>query len=339
MTHKHQDMSKPLVRFDVLNQVLDSFESCGIDVESALESVQLDPSIRTAKNAVIHPATITRVLENCAAERGDKTLSAKAAASSSILDWPPYRDARRLDLSLGDFLNRFIVSSTRYTSATIFHLEVRGRVARLGSTRRFSPLVSPVQNDAYGVTSWITLLSESLGAVWNPSLVTIELADPSALLAEHSAVDFKQGNGIERSIVFPAKWLEVRLDDGDRRLSIAQSSEVYDQQFPNPMHLKDLIKSYVGDGRRLTFERLACSIGVSKRQVGKLLGNGDKLRMTIEEVQREYAISAIRKSDRSIADIAIELGYSESTAFSRTYKRWVGVSPQHDRNTHRYTRS
>jgi len=39
----------------------------------------------------------------------------------------------------------------------------------------------------------------------------------------------------------------------------------------------------------------------------------------------------LRESRLSIADIAMLLGYSEHSAFSRSYKIWTGMTPQERR--------
>jgi len=44
-------------------------------------------------------------------------------------------------------------------------------------------------------------------------------------------------------------------------------------------------------------------------------------------VRLEIAIAYLKDSGRSVLDIAIELGFSEGSAFTRAFKHWTSLSP------------
>jgi len=46
-----------------------------------------------------------------------------------------------------------------------------------------------------------------------------------------------------------------------------------------------------------------------------------------DQLRRDLAISYLSHSDRSVMDIALELGFSERSAFHRAFQKWTGVSP------------
>lgn len=52
----------------------------------------------------------------------------------------------------------------------------------------------------------------------------------------------------------------------------------------------------------------------------------------LEEQRRLLACDWLRHSDRSVNRIALDLGYSEQSAFNRAFKRWFGVTPLHYRD-------
>jgi len=43
--------------------------------------------------------------------------------------------------------------------------------------------------------------------------------------------------------------------------------------------------------------------------------------------QEEISKKLLTKTERSIAEIAFESGFSEQSAFNRAFKRWTGLSP------------
>jgi AraC-like DNA-binding protein len=46
-----------------------------------------------------------------------------------------------------------------------------------------------------------------------------------------------------------------------------------------------------------------------------------------DQLRRDLAISYLSHSDRSVMDIALELGFSERSAFHRAFRKWTGASP------------
>jgi AraC-like DNA-binding protein len=46
-----------------------------------------------------------------------------------------------------------------------------------------------------------------------------------------------------------------------------------------------------------------------------------------DQLRRDLAISYLSHSERSVMDIALELGFSERSAFHRAFRKWTGASP------------
>lgn len=77
-------------------------------------------------------------------------------------------------------------------------------------------------------------------------------------------------------------------------------------------------------------EQLACSPRTLQRKLQK---EGVEFTQLVDDVRREAAISYIQKTDYSITELALRLGYSESSAFSRAFRRWTGQTPQQFRKS------
>lgn len=63
----------------------------------------------------------------------------------------------------------------------------------------------------------------------------------------------------------------------------------------------------------------------------RLAAAGTSFRAELLRVRQRYAEIYLRDHGLSISDIAILLGYSEHSAFTRSYKTWTGVSPHEQR--------
>lgn len=47
----------------------------------------------------------------------------------------------------------------------------------------------------------------------------------------------------------------------------------------------------------------------------------------LEDVRREQALTYLQQNEKPLVEVAELLGFSELSAFSRAFKRWMGVSP------------
>jgi len=59
----------------------------------------------------------------------------------------------------------------------------------------------------------------------------------------------------------------------------------------------------------------------------RLQEEGSSLRAIKDALRRDLALSRLRKSDQSVAQIAASLGYADTSTFFRAFTGWTGVSP------------
>ena len=79
---------------------------------------------------------------------------------------------------------------------------------------------------------------------------------------------------------------------------------------------------------RVTEDDMASILSMSKRTLHrKLRENGETFRSLLAQVRMDLAERYIRKRDFSITEIAFLLGYNDTSAFSRAYRNWFGMSP------------
>jgi AraC-like DNA-binding protein len=74
-------------------------------------------------------------------------------------------------------------------------------------------------------------------------------------------------------------------------------------------------------------DRVAAELAVSSRHLNRLLGEeGLSFKTVRERVLEELAVRWLGRGDR-VADVAVRLGYSDETAFTRAFRRWQGSTP------------
>jgi len=78
-----------------------------------------------------------------------------------------------------------------------------------------------------------------------------------------------------------------------------------------------------------TIEDVELSLGLHKRTLQRNLSEqGSSFRQLKEEVLKERAASLLLVQKMEIETVAVQLGYSEPSAFHRAFKTWFGVTPK-----------
>jgi len=118
----------------------------------------------------------------------------------------------------------------------------------------------------------------------------------------------------------------------------ASMFEVFDRQanelienFDNKNTLSWKVQKLIAEnlnGASLTIEQTAKELAMSTRSLqNKLKEESTSYQEIVNRVRQDLAEKYIRQGIASLADIAFLLGYSEVSAFSRSFKKWTGISP------------
>jgi AraC-like DNA-binding protein len=82
------------------------------------------------------------------------------------------------------------------------------------------------------------------------------------------------------------------------------------------------------------FEQLAQELGMTPATLRRRLHEeGESYQSIKDQLRRDLAISYLSHSNRSVTDIALELGFAERSAFHRAFRKWTGASPGEFRRT------
>mgnify|MGYP003454277989 len=73
-------------------------------------------------------------------------------------------------------------------------------------------------------------------------------------------------------------------------------------------------------------------MGVSERSLYRYLSaRGLRYKTVLNNLRYELAKNYLKNMQLSLPEIALMLGFSEQSAFSRAFKEWSGQSPMHYR--------
>lgn len=91
--------------------------------------------------------------------------------------------------------------------------------------------------------------------------------------------------------------------------------------------VRALIADRLAEGR-VGVEAVAAQLNMSRYTLYKRLKEENLTFLgLLDDVRREQALQYLREPDRPLTEVAELLGFSELSAFSRAFKRWMGSSP------------
>ncbi|MCU7844767.1 MAG: AraC family transcriptional regulator [Candidatus Thiodiazotropha sp. (ex Monitilora ramsayi)] len=188
------------------------------------------------------------------------------------------------------------------------------------------------------LAAFIRMCRITTGPSINPRAVTLRHSAPSCqerfLKFFAAPVEFQAEAD---SILFDKHTLESKIPSAHPELARVNDGLVYN-------YLKRLYKNdLTGRVRKQIVEHLpngipkqkliAHKLNLSLRNLQrKLKGEGTTFKCLIDETRKELAIEYLTTSNKPLIEIGYLLGFTESSNFSRAFRRWTGKSPQQYRN-------
>ncbi len=167
-----------------------------------------------------------------------------------------------------------------------------------------------------------------------PTAVSFQHAAPAST-TEHRrllgpVVRFEQA---ENRVVYPTAALAVSMLSADPAL--LEVFELDAQRRLGQLRAAGTVSARVQIivGSRLRGEvpslaSVASDLAMSERSVQRSLSEeSTSYREIVDVVRKNLALSHLSQPDRSAADVAFLLGFSEPSAFTRAFRRWTGSSP------------
>lgn len=134
------------------------------------------------------------------------------------------------------------------------------------------------------------------------------------------------------AISLPTSWLNLNL------LSVSHYAENISNKLLNqlkveyPDNLITMIQSTMIDllpAGDCTVENIANTLGISVRKIQlQLKDNGTSYSELLRDCRLDKACELLKKPTETITDISLQLGFSNSSTFSRTFKEWTTLSPK-----------
>ena len=134
-------------------------------------------------------------------------------------------------------------------------------------------------------------------------------------------------------LAFDASYLDLPVIQNERSLKefLRTAPEGILVKYKNGSGLSSKVRRRLRQflpGAVPDFEDLALEMGMAPATMRRrLTEEGESYQSIKDQLRRDLAIGYLSHSSRSVMDIALELGFSERSAFHRAFRKWTGASP------------
>jgi AraC-like DNA-binding protein len=293
------------------------------------DAEKIDPNERMSL------AAFATMLEVAAYEQSNETLGLELGRNMGFINSgrlkPLIESADTLGIALEKFVKYFSVvqTSTRNT------LTISNGVARLSYVITDPAVRFRTQDAAYTIAQHRAMIRDLVGGKLAVSGVHFEFA------AGQSADRYTRNFGApvqfecrENAILFPARALEHPIMTADRKVHSKKEQEIAravrrkEEQLALGESVKEWVTASVSVGAPTNIEHIASDFGISPRSLRrKLAEDGRTYHQIRDHARLEMAKSFLSKTLQPITSIAGQLGYSETSAFCRSFKAQSGFTP------------
>jgi AraC-like DNA-binding protein len=144
----------------------------------------------------------------------------------------------------------------------------------------------------------------------------------------HCPVRFNQP---ETRLYGPASLADYELPLANRLMAMAAEKTLF-ENIPTramrllPLRLRRLLLRYYGAFPSL--EAAASDLGMSGRTLRrKLADDGTTYQQELDAVRQKLAKQYFQRGGESVTELALLLGFADSSAFAKAFRRWTGFSP------------
>lgn len=320
-------------RASTLGPIAEVVDSHGGSIERVFRRAELPIGLLESPDTLLPLRDHFRLLAAASRELADEAFAARLGRRISIAGLGVFGEWVTRAPTLLEAIHRAQTSMPHMLqSATRLVLRRRGEEVAWSYELADPATEGRPQNEMLAVCYMIAVVRHFAGARWLPSLVTLGGLPASARrsIDEQIGADTALCDG-PGSIVFDRRLLMTMnprpaVRDG---LDADEIARIFDIPARDdlPGNIGALIELELLGGRP-SLEAIVRRAGLSRRTLQRRLAElglsyADLLRDTLQR----RATRLLRQKERSVADVAAMLGYSDPAHFARAFEKWSGVAP------------
>jgi len=315
--------------------LITTFRDMGVDVNALLRALPDETSCLVKNPESITTEQVDAILHACAEQTNDRHFGLHLVEAIDLSSMGIYGYLLLNASTIGEFLTL----AERYY-ATFYHgasVEIIRQASswRLVYRRADAFAADQRHDDEWTLGTFVHTIRSKIDPCWNPLHASLQAAAPenseelegmfgqslsfnqplNSFEVDTALLDLSLNNS-------DPKLLHIIRDQADELMSSYKETEDVEAQL-RLMIMKDL---EFGPPKA---ENIAQQMGMSLSTFKRFLARHDLgFRMLRDTVIRELATRALTETDVQITQVAMQLGYSEVSAFNHAFVRLVGQSPR-----------
>jgi AraC-like DNA-binding protein len=334
-----------VVQKPAVHRFHDAFLKLGIDTETLYVDSGIDPAVMTSKDGTLSMDAYFSLLDLASRSSGVRFLGAELPSSldSSDMGILVYliRNAHNFEHALV-ILRRYINLVSPGAEISLFENDSDYVLAYKFTTTAPMKCYQDVEGT---MAQFVFMIRDVLqDETWQPK--RIYLAHPALNPSDH--LNFPVGESVIyghafSGVSFPKNVINYPIENSDPMLLSILESQV--SQLASNLAVQDTalerIRLLISSGLRhsnSTSSTVATALGMSRRTLTRRLHEaGVTFKELREDIVFELAKSSLVDTKAPVAEIAQEMGYSDSSAFNRVFRRLSGDTPLQYRKRHKKT--
>jgi AraC-like DNA-binding protein len=316
-------------RVGLLAELPGLLRELGTDPLEVIASVGLDSDgLDTLENRIPFVA-MGRLLHACAVKTGRPHFALLLGQRTHLSHLGLPGQLARHSPTVGAAIRTFAVYQHLNSQGMATFLLEKDGVATVGPVVYQKGAAHADQIYDVNVAATLNIMRDLCGAHWRPDRVLFSHAKPTdGGVYRHAFQAPCQFNAERTALVFPTSVLDHRLAGADpeqlRTLEVrAHARDDFDVVFRLRRTLRTMLLAEAASGDEVARVLLMHRRTLSRR----LKAEGTTFQKLLDEVRFEAACQFLDTARIPITEIASSLGYAETSAFSRAFRRWSGATP------------
>jgi AraC-like DNA-binding protein len=330
----------PMMSMSAAAGLIEAIKAAGANPDDVLGASAVDKAVFSKPDSFIRVSAFARILE-------------EAARASSDACFGLHFGERYNPKNIGPLIYVVLNSPTIAAGIenTARYIKIHNEAGRAAlvvekdrAYLRFSPhellVDTSRQHNEYAMTVALNTLRLMVGSEWAPQEVhfTHQL---EAATAEHFRVFCApiMFGCPANAFVIESDFLKREVPAADPRLYRILKRYLGSllNEMPREDDLVAAVRRVIGEAIRdgePKLSRAAKKIGMSARRLQRQLKEyGMDFKKLVDDTRRRLALQHIKEEKDTLTQIAFMLGYSDTSAFNRAFKRWTGTAPLEYRRT------
>lgn len=318
-----------------ISEFLNAFEAHGINKEEALKSANINPSALESPDNRLSAAEVDRIMQGAVGLTNNENIGLcqgelLSKGFSSILGYILMNCG-----TLGEATEKYRQYEKIVDETSITDLKMEDGFVVLSTTTIDKMLAKNRQFSDFkiaGTLSYIKLLTGEWIVLKEVYFTHRKPKDTSEYQRIFQCPVFfeKSTNALvfdyeslNLPIIEPSKELLSLFEkNAQETLNAFESNETYTKKVTGI-----ILKEMKGDIPSIHTVAQKLAMSVRNLQI-YLKSEGASYIRLVNEIRRDMAVSYLKEKNVSIGEIAYILGFSETSAFHRAFKKWTGITPR-----------